>query len=432
MNTEHIYPKVLIVSNNSFSETSSNGRTLGGFFKGWPLDSIAQFCISTTEPDYGICNNYFMITDREALNAFVHCRKAKRVSIDCNKGTEGNTIIRGAKKSFKTASKAFLRNMIWGYDRFASKDFKKWITDFSPEVVMIQNSDSAFILKIGMYIAEKTHAHLTMFNTEGFYFFKNDYMREENVLDRLLFPAYHWLYRRTYKNLMSRLELAIYANQLLADDYTREFKHDAKVLYTSSEVVFDENDVNVNKPVFSYLGNFGFDRPRALVEISEVLQSIDASYKLDVYGKYPEKEVEELFERAIGINSKGLVPYSEVKNTIAKSTILFHAEVQDQKHQEGLRYGFSTKIADSIASGHPFVMYSSPKIAGAAYIIETGAGWYAENKAQLKDCITEILTNVEKREEIKVIAREITKTIHNSKANKRQLLLWLQQVCGIK
>ena len=79
------YPKVLVVANNSFSETSNMGRTLGSFFKGWPLDRIAQFCISTTEPDYSVCQNYYMITDREMLRAFLHFRKASRVSIENNK-----------------------------------------------------------------------------------------------------------------------------------------------------------------------------------------------------------------------------------------------------------------------------------------------------------------------------------------------------------
>ncbi|MEG2402761.1 MAG: hypothetical protein RSB34_07500, partial [Muribaculaceae bacterium] len=63
------YPRTLVISNNSFSLTNSNGRTLGNFFIGWPKESLAQFCISSDGPNYDICNNYYCITDKEALKA---------------------------------------------------------------------------------------------------------------------------------------------------------------------------------------------------------------------------------------------------------------------------------------------------------------------------------------------------------------------------
>lgn len=91
------YPKVLVVSNNSFSESSSNGRTLGNLFIGWPKEKVAQFCISTTEPDYNICDNYFVLTDSCMLDAFKKFRKGRRCSIEASVGTEGNTTVRGKK-----------------------------------------------------------------------------------------------------------------------------------------------------------------------------------------------------------------------------------------------------------------------------------------------------------------------------------------------
>ena len=229
---------------------------------------------------------------------------------------------------------------------------------------------------------------------------------------------------------MKNVNKAVYANKMLADDYSKEFPHEAIVLYTSSEVTFDNHDIDTQNPIFSYLGNFGFDRPKALIEISEVLQSINPSYKLDVYGKYPREDIKKLFEESPGINSKGLVPYSEVKNVIAKSSILFHAEVKNPAYQEGLRYGFSTKIADSIASGHPFLMYSSSEIAGASYIIETGVGWFSADKEQLKESIEEILNNRERRLKVKQRALEIRESNHSYTRNKDAMRDFLAGLVG--
>ena len=95
------YPRILVISNNSFSKTSSNGRSLGNLFIGWPKDKIAQFCISTTEPDYDICDNYYLLTDKSLLNAFKRFGKGKRCEVDANLGTAGNTVV-GGKKIVKT------------------------------------------------------------------------------------------------------------------------------------------------------------------------------------------------------------------------------------------------------------------------------------------------------------------------------------------
>lgn len=118
-----------------------------------------------------------------------------------------------------------------------------------------------------------------------------------------------------------------------------------------------------------------------------------------------------------------MAPYDEVVNVMYNSTILFHAETQEDEFQYILRYGFSTKIADSIASGRPFMMYSSPEIAGAQYIIETGAAWFAKDKSELKQNIVTILTDDAERNRILHIAEKTAKNNHNTEKNS----LFIQQ-----
>lgn len=68
-------PRVLVISNNGFSKTKSNGRTLGSLFQGWPKEILAQFYISSDNLDFGVCNNYFNFTDKEALLSLLNIRK---------------------------------------------------------------------------------------------------------------------------------------------------------------------------------------------------------------------------------------------------------------------------------------------------------------------------------------------------------------------
>ena len=410
------YPRVLLVSNNSFSKTSNNGRTLGNFFIGWPKDNLAQFCISTVEPAYDICDNYYMVTDKSALDSFKRFKKAPRSNIENCINTEANTIIKSNKRSFKTSTKSLLRHIVWK-NRWNTASFWNWIDDFSPEVVFLMNSDATFILDIATTISKKRNIPLVMFNTEGYYFFKNDYNRQERAFDKLAFPIYQHIYRRYFENTMQQVALSIYCNSALQEDYVNRFGGKNIVLYTGSTLEFDSSDLHIECPTFSYLGNFGYNRPKALVEVADTLQSINTEYYLDVYGKAPREEVIELFNATKGIRFHGMIPYDEVIKVIKNSTVLFHVEVQDECFKESLRYGFSTKIADSISSGRCFVIYSSPDVAGAKYIRETGAGWFAENLDDLKQVIVTILTSADKRNEVLAIAKRMAIENHNVNTN---------------
>lgn len=410
------YPRTLVVSNNSFSKTDSNGRTLGNLFIRWPKKNIAQFCISTAEPDYDLCENYFLLTDRSMLEALKHHTCGARSSIESNYGTAGNTVV-GGKKVFKTPFKVLLRHFVWSKKRWNSVEFNKWIELFNPEVVLIMNSDATFILDIANYISTKRNIPLVMYNTEGFYFFKHNYFNPSRYFNNTLFNIYQNIYKRHFKKMMKNVSLSFHLNSLLQDDYSKEFDGEHEVLYTGSDLRFDNSNLHIEDPVFTYLGNFGFDRPSALIEVAEVLQSICPDYKLDIYGKIPRQEIKDRFENCNGINYKGMIPYEEVVKVMYNSTILFHAESQSAKFEESLRYGFSTKIADSISCGHPFLMYSSAKIAGAKYIIETGSGWHTNNRNELRDKILEILNNNDARNMVLERAKEVALENHNIEKN---------------
>lgn len=416
------YKKVLVVSNNGFSETSSNGRTLGNFFIGWPKEKLAQFCISMSKPNWGLCDNYFIVTDYAAISAFKHARKANRVPVSQALNTEGTTSLNKDrnKRSVKTALKAVARSIVWSNKRWKSKEFSQWVNGFNPEVIVVVTSDSAFIHNIAIDVAETLHIPIVMFCTEGFYFFKKSHMRVESLLDKLAYPIYKYFYQRNLEKLMSRVSHAVYGNSKLESDYQSRFQHASSVLYTSSTIPFDENDIDLSKPVFSYLGNLGLNRPKALIEIAQTLQKINVSYKLDIYGKGELESVKTLLRSCDAIRIMGTVPYAEVQHIISKSTILFHGESQEPEFQEGLKYGFTTKIADSIASGSCFLMYSSHDIAGAKYIMETDAAWFAETRAELEDAIREILTDKEARKAKKQRAKILAQTNHNIEENCRR------------
>lgn len=415
-------PNILVVSNNSFSQSGSNGRTIANMFRGWPKECIAQFFISTDKPDFDVCDNYYPITDLHAFKSFKSFKKARRLPIDDAMNTQDHTTLsEGGKKVFKTSFKSLCRQIIW-WHRWNTAEFWDWVDSFNPDVVFVMNSDATFILDIGRIVSERRKIPLVMFNTEGYYLFKRDFMRQSSFLDKLCFPIYKKWYNFSYESFMKRVDHVIYCNSKLEEDYKKIFNHSSSVFYTSSELSFDASFKNYDTPVFSYLGNFGYDRPDAIIEIAETLTSLDPTYMLDVYGKFPNEHIRQQFESCPCVRIKGFVDYTKVKEVIYNSTILFHAEVQTKKFADALRYGFTTKVADSISSGHCFLMYSSTDVAGAKYLIDTQAGWYAGDLDTLKAQIVDILHNPAHRVAVLANAKSVAQTNHNVEKNKQRFM----------
>lgn len=410
------YPKVLVIANNSFSLTNSNGRTLGGFFIGWPKERLAQFCIGTDRPNYEVCENYYCLTDRSILDACIYFRKPRREKLDSDTSINQSKNIRRVKR---TAFHILIRNLIWMSRKWDNEEFNQWVRDFSPDVVLLQSGDSIFMLDIALRISKKRHVPLMVFNTEGYYFFKQNYFHK-GMCNFMFFPLYQAWYKRKYRSLMKHVKFSIYGNDLLKRDYDKEFGGNSIVLYTSSTLSIENIPFNQENPRFSYLGNLTFDRPAALMEVGEVLQSINRRYHLDVYGKAT-PEVERILRVSKGIQYHGFVQHQDVAQVIKTSDVLFHVEgAEDRK--DCLRYGFSTKIADSLASGKSFVLYSFPDIACANYIKETGAGWFASNKDELKKVLETIITD--KSERVRKLKKAQDIVVKNHSMEKNRILFF--------
>lgn len=419
------YPRVLVVSNNSFSKTDSNGRTLGNFFIGWPKENLAQFCVSSDGANFDVCNNYYCVTDEEMVKAHLRLRKPCRTMLKPldKKESQGE---RGTGK--KTALRMLVRNMMWNDGLWNTKDFQDWIQAFNPELVLVMFSDSFFMLRIATHLSEQFNIPLMMFSTEGYYFFKQNYFRTKSKWDVLWFPLYQRRFKKQVEKTMKRVSHTIYCNDLLKNDYGKRFSGESSVLYTTSTLKCEERKYTTTPFKCSYIGNLTFGRPKALSEVADVLKSIDPLWKLDVYGKALKEEDEKLLREHPNISFHGFIDYNEMLKVIQQSQILFHVESQDQRWHEGLRYGFSTKIADSLSSGACFVLYASNEIACAQYIQETGAGWFAYDKTMLKKAIEDIVHNEQHRNTVLLKAKELSAQNHNIYINCSKMLATINQV----
>ena len=110
------------------------------------------------------------------------------------------------------------------------------------------------------------------------------------------------------------------------------------------------------------------------------------------------------------IRYHGFVPYPEVVKTIHSSTLLVHAEWNDADSNRDLKYAFSTKIADSLASGTPLFLYADESLAETMFLQENQCAFIANKRKDLRAVLEQALTDQKARKKIVENAKKVTDT----------------------
>lgn len=392
-----VSPKVLVLSNECFSKMSSNGRTLGNFFVSWPKKNLAQFYVSGT-PDIEFCENYFHVSDRHALNAILGrgvC--GERITVDRILENTSNRSDYTRKRITRNACSMILRELVWESRRWEKSGYWQWVSEFNPQIVLLQAGDCAFMFNLALRIAKKYKTKFIIYNTEGYYFKKFDYFKGKGLV-HFIYPFFHAKLKRAIERGYHKADYSIFNCEVLRDDFCKEFDMKSEVIYTATDLWEDVTEkTNHVGFIVTYAGNLGVGRPQSLVDIADVLQSINPEYYLDVYGSIPNDEVKKLFDNCKGIHFHGRISYDEVKNVMSNSDLLVHVEGFEPYYIEDLKYAFSTKIADYLASNRCFLMYAPVSFAETQYLLDNSAAYVASSKGELKKTVELLVSSSEAR-----------------------------------
>lgn len=415
--------KLLIVSNDCLSSSSSNGRTLRNFLIGWPKENLAQFCLHGDSPDYEICDRYFFVSDQEALKAW----RKKEPAIGAPTGGNAASNNQPIAHRPRNALTMMARNFIWNSMRWAGESFYQWVEAFSPDLILLQAGDCAFMFKLASKLSDKYRIPLVIYNSEAYYFKKFDYFRSKGIA-KLFYPLFRLQFCSQFKKTLKQAKISIYCCDKLKKDYDTAFGLPSVVIYTATQMVPASNHVTNSPPRISYLGNLGVGRHEGLVEIANALQKISPELYLDVYGRIPNETVQLAFESCAGIRYNGFVSYDEVVEIMQKSDLLIHAESFSTFYKNDLRYAFSTKIADSLASGTCFLLYAPWEMACTEYLLQNHTAYVVDQKEKLLPSLQELLADSSKLKRFIPRALEVVSENHDAFKNAKAFQAVLLEV----
>ncbi len=389
--------RLLVISNACFFNANSNGRTLAKLFDNYDKSSLAQFFVYGT-PDFTVCKRYYQVTDREALLSCLLWKETggvfKPEMVEAH-DTYGGTSLRG-KRVKKTPLNLLLREVAWKLGRWNGNNLKQWIEEFGPEVIFVSVAANPCLCRLARQIAKRYHIPVCLYSTESYYFMGN-YLTKRLSVFYALFRA--WL-RKSYKSLQKYVRIGVFNTPLLQKRFEEEFTFPCTCVYSPSDIDFQEN-ISLREPItISYLGNLQWNRHLALMQLAEVLRDIIPGVQLNIYGKIPNEQVRQQLLGCAAVRYCGIVPYDQVVEIIHKSTLVVHAEWNDPETNENIRYGFTTKIADSVCSGTPFLAFAHKGLAGIDFLLRNQCAFVAETEEELREQLKLALFNEDARRDV--------------------------------
>lgn len=410
------FPRVLVISHTSFTNEDSMGSTLASYFNQYPSEKIAQLFIKEMQPNIPVCFSYYKITDSELFGKILKPFKTKVGSyISLTKTEMENAVKKTAQvqkigKSKNRAVALLLRNLLWSTKLWNTKEFKKWLKDFSPDVILVQPGDFGYLIKMATDLSKKLDIPLVIHQSESYYL-------KEYESNSLIYKFYRYNYKKIYEKMMERASECIYLCEALERDYKKYFSNIGCTIMKSTNIQSNKKDEFSKKDLkFIYGGNLGekVGRSLPLLEMGRAVKKL--GYKIDVYTASTGEHLKELTPEN-GIELHPAVSYDELWEKINESDFIVHMENQSEWHKKDLKYAFSTKVADMLASGKCSIIYGPCEIASIAYFKEHSLGCVIEKENELCEKIKEVIENDGLRENYIKNALTQAAEYHNAEKN---------------
>ena len=415
-NSKSEYPRILVISNNSFSATSNNGKTLASFFKSFPSENIAQLYFNQEIPTDVYFKKFYRIMDLEIINSFYSNIKPggtiESLNIQqININEKNNESLTSKFKKFNLFRIA--RELLWLTNRWNTNSLNMWLDEFSPEVIFLCAGDSGFAYDITKCIRRKYVSKLVVYITDDY------------ILPRRTFSPFWWI-RRNYifkkmKKTIQESDLLVTISEEMRSTYKTIFGRDSILAMNMTESMYSETQQIRNNKFITllYAGGLHFKRYETLNFLAKSIEQYNNVTKgkkvfLKIYsGTEPSEDI----KRHLNIKGAsifcGSLNSTELKIELNRCDIPVHVESFDHKCIESTRLSVSTKIPEYLSLGKPILAIGPNEVASMKYLEDSAYCITKLNELDLK------LKDLIENEELKQVlsAKALLKFKKNHKKN---------------
>lgn len=407
INSNIKYPRILVISNNSFSDTTNNGKTLASFFEEYPAHNIAQLYFSAEAPNNKRYYNYFKIADSDIVKCVLKKKdtcgnivNSKSVIKDTDSKKKNNSLAEILKK-YDFAR--IMREILWKSKKWKTKLFNQWLDEFHPEIIFLCAGDSGFAYDITKYIQNKYDTKLVVYITDDY------------ILPRKTISAFWWV-RRNYvlnkmRDAVCKSDLFVTISEQMREEYKQVFGKDSILAVNMTESMKDGSICFENKNVLTlvYAGGLHYRRyvtlnllAKSLKKYNEDLENKQKAYLKIYSGQKPSQKVLKYLNLEGASEFCGELNPLQLKQVLNSCDIPVHVESFDRKSIESTRLSISTKIPEYLSLEKPVLAIGPDKIASMEYLKDSAFCITNENNIYFH--LQRLFTSNELREKLSLLA----------------------------
>lgn len=416
-------PKILVISNNAFSKTSNNGKTLASFFRSFSAINIAQLYFSSEIPTDDYFQNHYQIPDVQLLKSiFSRSITSGRVVKPCEKenhsvNSESNFINEKVKTILGYSNFArIIRELIWSIGNWETEELTNWIDEFSPDVIFLCAGDSEFAYTITRKLRDRFDSKLIIYITDDY------------VLPRNNFNIFWWFRRnrilKRIRDVLKNSNLFITISKSMSEAYKILFNKESICFMNITSSLRQNNSVaikNDKKDTIDlvYTGGLHFNRYKTLALLAHAIKQYNISKSVNEKYAYLRIYSINRPSRSIikKINIEGVSKYcgslnsDELKDVLNKCDIPVHVESFERKNIESTRLSISTKIPEYLSLGKAILAIGPKDVASMEYLDKSA--YCINNPNEIVKEIQLLFKNNELQENLSQFALEMFNANHN-------------------
>lgn len=361
MDNNKDFPKVLLISDATWSNSNNIGNTYTNLFGDWPQEKIAMLYTRADLPENSICNKYFQIAENRLIKNIFNKNIKTGVELS-NSHLEGN-ISSDVKEDQETGKRIYsffrnfrlnifldARNLLWKITNWKTEELDDFIDDFNPDVVFLLACSQTYMNDIQRYVINKTKKKTAI------YFVDDIYSKR-----RFSLSPFFWLNklisRRSVEKTVRLSDLVYTIIPKQKEEYDKYLNRECKVLNKGGQFnsSFPKNKSKNSPLKLVFTGNITAGRWETLAKIGYILDRINNKANvahLYIYSQNKlDLKVKKTFDSSRSLKFMGGIPADKVKKVQGEADILVHVESLKLKEKLLTRLSFSTKIVDYFERG---------------------------------------------------------------------------------
>ena len=409
-----IYPRVLIVNQQSIKKNNATGITLRSLWGDWPNDSVMEvFIDGYTETVHFRSGFRSFCLPSTLFSKIAHSKKAQKTNSRIKRKSNHSD------QSFKTWFRqvvVLINDML--IPRIPSR-IKKIVKEFKPQVVYTLGG-SVGALGIAKRIGKAFGLPIIIHYMDNW---PERLQWESNSFTRI----YRKALNRQHKKCLLRSRVGLAISPQMADAYQLKFKMPFDCLMNSVDCAsFFVGPRKTAKPyIFVYAGGLHLNRWKALQEIDRAIAITGIQAELHIYTSDQDAE---MYRAAFSHNAlfHKSVEHSKILSVYETADLLIHAECGTPLLLGFFKYSISTKIPEYLSSGRPMLFYGPTEMGLYNYLKTNNAAFVAHDFVSLCLVLPETICN-DRATTITTNARRLASKNHSLEKNEDRLYNAIEQ-----